>query len=220
MMLDFSLSSYIVRSRKHYVINNPVDTLVFRSFNQNLSREIFSLPSGTKILLFVSYYLHDARKGLELLIDALNELKLTDVALATVGIGKINVITQLEIFNLGPIYDERLLSIAYSACDALVLPSFQEGFAQTPLEAMSCGLPVICFPCSGTEELIHEKNGIRTENFTVNELKKAIMKFLFLSFDKELIRKDVAERFGIQFITEQYCKVYNNILDERSKVSE
>ena len=95
------------------------------------------------------------------------------------------------------------------------MPSFQEGFAQTPLEAMACGLPIVAFPCSGTEELINEKNGVRANDFTVSSLKQSITQAMNTQYDGNWIRQDVLKRFGINQIVEEYSEVYQSALKEQ-----
>lgn len=54
--------------------------------------------------------------------------------------------------------DEPALIKAYQECDALLCPSYSEGFGYAALEAMACGTPVIARAGSGISELI--ENGI------------------------------------------------------------
>jgi glycosyltransferase involved in cell wall biosynthesis len=44
--------------------------------------------------------------------------------------------------DLGHVSDQRLVEL-YNACDLLLFPSLLEGFGRPPVEAMSCGLPVV-----------------------------------------------------------------------------
>lgn len=215
MMLKLSLSEEIVKNRKHYLISNSVDHNVFMQFDKKLSRNVFGLPQDKKILVFISYYLNDKNKGLTELVIALNELKYPDLVLFAIGIGKSEIETSFEIFYPGAIVDPRLLPLAYSASDIYVMPSFQEGFAQTPLEAMACGLPIVAFPCSGTEELINEKNGVRATEFTIASLKNCIKLALSTKYKSDWIREDVLTRFGIKNMIGQYLSVYNNTLDDQ-----
>jgi glycosyltransferase involved in cell wall biosynthesis len=214
-MLKLSLSEEIVKNRKHYLISNSVDHNVFMQFDKKLSRNVFGLPQDKKILVFISYYLNDKNKGLTELVIALNELKYPDLVLFAIGIGKSEIETSFEIFYPGAIVDPRLLPLAYSASDIYVMPSFQEGFAQTPLEAMACGLPIVAFPCSGTEELINEKNGVRATEFTIASLKNCIKLALSTKYKSDWIREDVLTRFGIKNMIGQYLSVYNNTLDDQ-----
>ena len=114
-----------------------------------------------------------------------------------------------NIVGTGAIANPHLLALAYSASDLFVMPSYQEAFAQAPLEAMVCGCPVVAFPCSGTEELINEANGIRCQEFTEEALSDSIMAALATKYDRQAIREDVVERFDIDKIANQYIDLYN-----------
>lgn len=212
MMLKLSLSAKIVKNRKHYVIHNPVDQKAFMSHERKFSRSVFNLPQDKKIIIFISYYLNDQNKGFRELVTALNELNDSSLALFAVGMGKSEIYPKNEIFYAGPINDTRLLSIAYSASDLYVLPSSQEAFAQTPLEAMACCVPVVAFPVSGTEELIDGKNGIRTSDFSIDSLKAGIIEAMNNHYDPDHIRTDVLSRFGVRKTVEQYIDVYTESL--------
>ncbi|HNT26645.1 MAG TPA: glycosyltransferase [bacterium] len=212
MMREFAVSHRSFTDREHRVIHNPVDHMTFRPVDKFFSRELLGLPKDKKILCFVSFGLWDTRKGLKELLVALKSLRRPDIVLCAVGAGDVKGISDQETFSLGLVRDERLMAAAYSAADLFVMPSFQEAFAQAPLEAMACGVPVVAFPCSGTEELINERNGIRTVDFTVESLREGIAKALNTKYDPEWIRNDVIERFGIEKIVSQYVDVYQQVL--------
>lgn len=211
-MLETSLSNEIVKNRKHYIIHNSVDTNLFRPLNRKFCRSVLNLPDDKKILLFISFYLNDSRKGFSELLNAVNSPDFSDVAICAVGEPDLSIETSCEIYYTGQIADKKFMPIVYSACDIYVMPSFQEAFAQTPVEAMACGLPVVAFPCSGMDELINEQNGIKTEDFTSGGLRKGIEKALNTRYDPELIRKDVSDRLSIKTITGKYISVYKDTL--------
>jgi glycosyltransferase involved in cell wall biosynthesis len=216
MMHELSHSCKIVRDRKHFIIHNAVDKNSFSPYIKEYSRSVFNLPDDRKIILFISYYLNDKNKGFRELVTALNELDISGLVLFAVGLGKSEIDSKTEISYAGVINDPRLLSIAYSASDIYVLSSSQEAFAQTPLEAMACGLPVVAFPVSGTEELINEKNGIRTTDFKIDSLKEGIMQAMNTQYNGALIREDVINRFGVKNIVGQYLNVYNESMNQHA----
>ena len=80
-----------------------------------------------------------------------------------------------------------------SECKALIFPG-EEDFGITPVEAMSCGRPVICYGKGGVlDTVIDGKTGVYFEEQTVESLKKAILKFENMKFDKKEIRARALE---------------------------
>jgi alpha-1,3-rhamnosyl/mannosyltransferase len=58
-----------------------------------------------------------------------------------------------EVRLLGYMHDRQLAAL-YSACTALVWPTFYEGFGLPPLEAMACGAPVIVSDVASLPEVV------------------------------------------------------------------
>ena len=212
MMTETYGGDELVAGRKVHTIPSFVDHRVFRPLDRETAQGHWGIPRGKKVICFVSVYLEDERKGLKELLQAVRRSGRTDLLVLAIGEGKSPLVSGVDCLSPGRTDDPAILSLAYSAADLFVLPSFQEGFAKTPLEAMACGVPVVAFPCSGTEELINEKNGVRTADFTVESLKDGIEKALDIRYDGKWIRNDIIERFGIDKIVAQYVDVYRQVL--------
>ena len=120
-----------------------------------------------------------------------------------------------NVIEVGRINEAEQLSWLLSAADYFCMPSFKENFAQTPIEAMACGLPVIAFPCSGTEELITPANGIRCSDFTPEALEEGLRAALAISYDAKAIRKDMIERFSPEKIGNEYLRFYREVIDSK-----
>lgn len=194
------------------IIHNSVDCHVFQPIaDRETVRKVFNISNHHLVFAFCSVSLKEERKGLKELIRALEKLGREDVTLICAGSDGLPANTRLNVVKTGVIGNERLLSLFYCCADFFVMPSFQEAFAQTPLEAMACGVPVIAFPCSGTEELINDQNGIRCQDFTVESLYEGIRLAMERKYDPELIRQDMINRFSPGKIAKQYIKVYNGI---------
>ncbi len=197
-----------LKPKKSFIIHNSVNYKKFRIFDKDYLRNLFQIPQGNLVFSFCANELGDERKGLRELILALELLEKNQITLLCIGPGKLPINPSFHTVCFGKIDNENVLAALYSCSDRFVMPSFQEAFAQTPLEAMACGVPVIAFPCSGTEELINVENGIRCEDYTVESLLHGIRESLTRSYDSVKIREDVINRFAPRMIAEQYSQVY------------
>jgi glycosyltransferase involved in cell wall biosynthesis len=69
------------------------------------------------------------------------------------------------------------LPFFYNASSVFVYPSLYEGFGLPPLEAMSCGIPVITSNVSSIPEVV-DNAALQINPFDTEELKLAIEKML------------------------------------------
>lgn len=134
-------------------------------------------------------------KRFDLLVETFNDLKLP---LIVVGTGKdekkLRKMAGRFTTFLGNIPDDELNEV-YQKAMALVFPQ-TEDLGITPLEAMSCGRPVIAFADGGAlETVIPGKTGLFFQAQTRDSLKKSILEFGALKWDREEIRKH-AQRFS------------------------
>ena len=215
MMFKTFSNNKIITNANKTIINNSVDYRCFSIYDKLKAREYFNLDKTKTYIVFVAVNILDERKGLKLLIQAVKKLN-DNIKILTVG----NYPTDFKddsVICLGPINDTHIMSLAYSCGDYFAMPSFQEAFAQTPLEAMSCGLPAIVFPTSGTEELITQYNGIRCNGFTEQDLLEGLNKAIQTTYDPQVIRQDMINRFSPQKIGLEYIQIYNELIIDSKK---
>ncbi|MEH2263620.1 glycosyltransferase family 4 protein [Nostoc sp.] len=100
------------------------------------------------------------RKGLIYLFQALKNLKLDNFECLIIGSVESafqDIFTEYQqYFTHIPRVEHSQLKEYYSNSSVFVLPSLDEGMAYVQLEAMACGLPVICTPNSGGDSVIRE----------------------------------------------------------------
>lgn len=214
MMKQYFEQNDILKDCPITIIHNGVEGELFQMFDKESAREKLGLPLYKKVFLFSSYKIEDNRKGLSLLIDALERLNDNTVCLVCLGGYESVPASKIDIICTGLVRDRDMLSQYYSAADFFVLSSFQEAFAQTPLEAMSCGTPVISFPCSGAADLITYGNGVLCNDFTVDALYNGIKIAMGCTYDRKEIRKDVLSRFSYDKIAQQYIDLYKKLLNQ------
>lgn len=194
------------------VINNSVDCNRFKPFDREESRKMVGIDSKFTVFLFIAAKIDDKRKGLLKLIQAIDHFQSDSYKVLAIGddstfSGHPNVITK------GIVRDSLQMSRLISASDYFVMPSNKEAFAQTPIEAMACGIPAVVFPVSGTKELITCNNGVLCTGFATKDLLKGINTALMMKFDKDTIRNDVQKRFSPVVICQQYVDFYRDLMN-------
>ena len=192
------------------IIHNGIQPDDFLNLDRDYCRKILGIPVDRIVLCFCASDIHDNRKGLAALVKALETINNPRITLLCVGKGKLPE-TIVDVVGTGVINNSRFLSIAYSASDLFVMPSYLEAFGLTPVEAMVCGCPVVAFPCGIIDELITPESGVRCPDFGVESLVEGIQTALETKYDREAIREDVVGRFNISRIAEQYIELYKSL---------
>lgn len=96
---------------------------------------------------------------------------------------------------LGRVSDEELVGL-YAGAKAFLALATDEDFGITPVEAMSCGTPVIAFRGGGyLETVVEGKTGVFFDESSVESLGRAVKRFEGMKFDPIDCKKR-AERFS------------------------
>ncbi len=80
------------------------------------------------------------------------------------------------VFEGAVIHDDVLEKLRKA--DVFVLPSLMEGMSLAGLEAMSCGLPIICTKNSGLDQLVNDDNGFLVDAMDTEQLYEKMMWFI------------------------------------------
>lgn len=131
-------------------------------------------------------------KGIELGIEAAKKL---GFKLKIVGVGPLKIEPQKNIEILGQVSDEELVKL-YTGAKAFLALAQDEDFGITPVEAMSCGCPVIAFNGGGYKETVIEgKTGLFFNEYSVKSLIRSAQRFVKMRFRREDCMKQ-AEKFS------------------------
>ncbi|MDD4498019.1 MAG: glycosyltransferase family 4 protein [Methanosarcinaceae archaeon] len=133
-----------INSQKIKVIHNGINTDLFVPAKKPCFEQ--------KRLLWIGRYANG--KGVESLIEALSILKsrYPDISLTMVGRGpdKDKIVQKIQDLSLGEnitlkdfVPNSEIVDL-YHNSSVFVLPSLEEGVPRTILEAMACGVPVVC----------------------------------------------------------------------------
>lgn len=213
MMKDFYSSQPLLAGRDFCIIHNGIESPTFRVLDKSIGRQVYRIPIDNQVIVFCSLFLNDERKGLKELVNAIEKLNRRDITLLCIGKGRFEGETSVDIRYSGPMNNGDLMAMTYSCGDVFAFPSFQEAFAQTPLEAISCGLPIVAFPCSGMEELVNEENGVVCADFTSEALFEGLNKVFCRSYNRQKLHDDISHRFSIETIAGEYCRLYNSLVN-------
>lgn len=103
----------------------------------------------------------DPRKGLEPLVAALDRRGGPALVLAgRAGARAAALAESAHVLSTGRVSDEELAAL-YTAADALVLPSEEEGFGLPAVEALACGTPVAAYDIESLRELHAGRDDVR-----------------------------------------------------------
>ena len=166
-MAEAAKRSQIFADRDIRVIATGVDTDVFQPLDRVEARRAWGLPLDRRLVLFgADAALRDGRKG----GDVVREVMQHSAAQGNVDLGLVLFGTDtapeglpgsVSIHPMGTITDQARLARLYAACDLFLAPSKQENLANTVLEAMACGTPVVAYALGGMIEAIaHGQTGL------------------------------------------------------------
>jgi glycosyltransferase involved in cell wall biosynthesis len=214
--------STLLRQFPVSVIPYGLDTDVFRPIPD--ARHLldgFGIKPSTRIVLLVADWTSSRRKGFELLTSALDALpQEPETAVISLGRGVPDLQSTLSHVHLGSLNQDRLIAAVYSMADLLLVPSSQDDFPYTVLEAMACGTPVVGFRVGGIPDLVREdENSLLVSQGDVEALASAI--HTLLVDDSRRVRmgragRDIAEReYSRTLQGERYLDLYGSLLAEQ-----
>lgn len=216
-MYDFTKTLDYLRDKPNHIVFNSVDSSQFLMFDKSQCRSELGLPQDKTILLFVSEYVEVQSKGLSLLKEAILSMHQENILLCIVGNHSADLPSKDSVATryFGKITDSVLLSKFYSAADLLVVPSSQEVCCQTPMEAMSCGTPVVVFPSGAMKDYVRPEQGVVCKDCSLVSLKEGLTKAMEKEYNREQLRNYAIENFSPARIAEEYIMVYKKALTNR-----
>lgn len=199
---------YGIEKQKIVTIHNGVDVNKFTPQTKAEARKRLNLPVDRKFVLWVGSA--PQRKGLYTAIKAVKSLP--NVTLLVVGSKGENLFNTVF---LGRVSENELIA-AYNAADMLVFPTVYEGFPVVPMEALSCGLPLVVSYESNMGEIISD--GVHGFTIQQGSPEKYREKIQLILKDEVLINKMSSEcrklalKYSWSVQAQKYLDLYNKIL--------
>lgn len=193
-LMDFIVSEKLAEPSKLKVLgngsSNGIDTSYFdpSHYSESIKLEVrneLGFSESDFVFVFVGRLVGD--KGINELVEAFSKLSKNNASVKLLLVGPFEE-------NLDPLSDGSLKTIqdhpgivttGYQedirkylfAGDALVFPSYREGFPNVVLQAGAMGLPAIVSDINGCNEIVsHEKNGLIVPVKSISELEKAMLR--------------------------------------------
>jgi glycosyltransferase involved in cell wall biosynthesis len=213
--------SAVFRNLEISVIPNGLDVDSFQPRNKQVAREALGIDQKAKVVLFIAESISVHRKGLDLLLDALDALSdVQGLCLLTAGSGNFMVQHKVAHCHMNHVNSDRILSVIYSAADVLVAPSRQENLAQTAIEAMACGTPVVAFQVGGFLDIVRPGlTGLLAKAADVRELRDCIARLLSDSALRAEMaancRQVVLKEYSLELQAKRYLCLYESLSGEQ-----
>jgi len=192
----------------------------------NMLKARYDLPE--RYILHVGVLTPHKKKNLELLVRAFHIVKkqngiLHKLVLVTPKKGRvvrslieeiIKLNLQDEVIFTGQISDDDL-ALFYHAADVFVFPSLYEGFGYPPLEAMTCGTPVVVSNVASLPEIVGDA-GLYVDPLNPEDIADKILQVLSSPGLAEKLRAlglKRAQQFSMERMVQKYLEVYRKVCE-------
>jgi glycosyltransferase involved in cell wall biosynthesis len=214
-------ASSLLKDRTISILPNPIDTSIFAPIDKSIARNFFSIPKDKTVVLFGAMNsLLDSRKGSKELFEAIDMLHLDNIVFVIAGssIPQDPKIFKYPTYYIPPLHDEVSLPLIYNSADIMIVPSLQENLANSIIESLSCGIPVVAFDVGGNSDMIeHKSNGYLAKAISPKDMVNGIEWVLRNYVSKDLsnnARNKALKEFDQQLITKKYIDLYKSTLEE------
>jgi glycosyltransferase involved in cell wall biosynthesis len=218
--------SALLGGREIELIPTSCDTGLFSPKAQSACREVLGLSPDKFVVLVGATSMGTRWKGLDLLVEAMTKIvrKPSDRSSAGIQIltfGKdpfaaLNLSGLASIVHMDQVRDRRLMPIIYNSADVFVAPSRMENLANTVLESLSCGTPVVAFDIGGMPDMIdHLINGFLVSPFDTSNLAEGIQWAIDQRGNekiREAARNKVLREFSLEGEIDRYVNLYGRLL--------
>lgn len=217
-LLEEFKKSKISKDFKGVVVNNGVDTNIFKRYDRQTVCKALGLKGNKKYVLFGAINLMDNPvKGGPILLEVLREMEgyFIDNSIGLISFGSQNLFEQIKLDErietkfLGFIKTDKEMAEVLSSADLMLVPSLRENYPFVVLEPLACGTPVIAFKVGGVPEMIEDrKNGYLVN---INDKKgfiSCISQALGMdwNFPERVFRNDIGDK------SSDYLGVFNKLI--------
>ncbi len=199
-----------------------LDLVQYAPIDRQAARQALGIQPHGLVVGFGAESLENRRKGMPELVEALSRVSmlrpLTGLAF---GGGRLADASRSlpPVHSLGYLKTPEQQRLAYNAMDLFVLPSLEENLAQTGLEALACGVPIVGFDTGGTPNFVRPgRTGLLARCGDAQDLARQI--HWLLGADDERMemgrtaRKVACEEYDDRLQAQRYKELYRSVLED------
>ena len=212
-----STQSPILEGVRQVVVENGLNTDIFKNYHGSTNLENFNIPQNAKIILHVTahFYGDSEKKGSKYILDLARRFLDDNVVVLVVGNhDDVNVPQNMRL--LGRVTNQVDLAKLYSMADLSVVTGERETFSMPVAESLCCGTPVVGFKAGGPESIAIEEF---SEFFDYGnaELMEDRIRDKWLSFKEnassEIISEIAMSKYSKESMAAKYIKVYEDLIE-------
>lgn len=218
-MDDNVSKSPLLGEKKHIIIPNTIDIDVFAPKDVKYENK-----GEIHILCGSMGFVESPYKGYDYLVSAIETLKRIvaekkpDMKIVLHIFGSQSAVNEENVVYHGFISNEEEMAKLYSMVDVYVVPSLEDSFNQTVVEALACETPVVSFATGGIVDIIeHKENGYLAEYKNSNELAKGIM-WVIENNNNNILgkngRRKVEKEYAYEVIAQKYERLYSDMISD------
>lgn len=211
---DYERAKTFYTKKVEYIPGVGIDVEKIQNIKVNREQKRKELGLSMDDIVLLSVGELSSRKNHIIPIRALAKIKNKKIKYLIAGVGSLEEYLKEEIKKLGLEDRVKLLGYRndiYELCkiaDLFIFPSKQEGLPVALMEALACGLPILCSDIRGNRDLIiNNINGVLIENQVevyIKEIEKLIN-------NKILEQKyNISENLSIEKIEQKIKNIYTN----------
>jgi len=215
--------AHALSGREVRVIPNSVDVEKFSRIDPRRSRTALGLPTQPLIISAGAVNIASPRKGahiIERLLKRYSTRKEVFWSLFGGNCEQLNLSGAPNLKLFGMISDDMELNSLYSGSDIFLMPSLQESFGKTTIEAMASGTPVIAFRDTPAEEMIvHGESGWLVTHGDLEQFTAAVDSAMALDRNTlsdmgRAARARAIQKYSLRTVVEQHIELYSEKLEE------
>lgn len=215
-------SSALVRGAQVECIHFGVDSRHYHPRGRDEARSALGIPPKAKVVLAAAHDLTIVRKGALHTVAALARVAAKkDITVLSFGRGRLPIEgnqRNLIYRHFGPVDSECLQGLLYRCADVFVMPSLEEAFGMTALEAAACGCMVAGFDVGGLRDIVTPPLNGRLVSCGSNELlEEAILELLSTPVQSKFwinqAESWIASNFSSKSCATKHLALYRQLCD-------